>query len=454
MIDTFRILFVADLSARASRGPGASGEDVASRRRWRVDRDTFDDVLLAIAPKLRVAVPGSGVMELSFRALEDFRPEGLVERIPAAGALRDLRARLADSTRFAAARAEARSVLGRVAGDPSPPPATPERGSGGDLLMEDLLAGAERQRAERKHDWRAQVLAAIAPELADATVPGQTAEQRAWVDAADAALGGLLAAVLHAPGFQALEAAWLSVRLLVRKLETSEDLTLSVIDARADEVGGIAALLAEREDGSARWALVVVDGVFAATPTSVESLRRLAEAARAGDTVVVAGAAPGAAGDAAGAAAWRAFRAEPAAASIALVSPRVLLRLPYGSETDPVDGFAFEELADGFDSASLLWGNGAVMFACALGVGYTRDPADPCGSAEPELDDLPSFVRDGDDERVFQPPAELVVGPDQAVAIADDGVMPIVCAPHDTAVRLRALFPLAGPGKGFAGSWA
>ncbi len=408
----------------------------------------------AIAPKLRVAVPGSGVMELGFRTLEDFRPEGLVERIAAAGALRDLRARLADSTRFQAAREEARAVLGRVAGEPSPPSATPESARGGDLLMEDLLAGAERQRDERKHDWRAQVLAAIAPELAGATVPGQTAEQRAWVDAADAALGGMLAAVLHDPGFQALEAAWLSVRLLVRKLETSEDLTLSVIDARADDVGGISTLLAEREDGRARWALVVVDALFDATPTSVESLCRLAEAARAGDTVVVAGAAPGAAGDKAGAAAWRALRAEPLAASIALVSPRVLLRLPYGRETDPVDGFAFEELAGGFDRASLLWGNGAVMFACAVGVGFTRDPSDPCGSAEPELDDLPSFVRDGDDERVFQSPAELVVGPDEAVAIAEFGVMPIVCAPHDTSVRLRALFPLAGPGKDFAGSWA
>lgn len=411
-------------------------------------------MLLAIAPKLRVAVPGSGMVELSFRALEDFRPEGLVERIPAAGALRDLRARLADSTRFAAAREDARSVLGRVAGEPSPPAATPERASGGDLLMEDLLAGAERQRDERKHDWRAQVLAAIAPELAGATVPGQSAEQRAWVDAADAALGGMLGAVLHDPGFQALEAAWLSVRLLVRKLETSEDLTLSVIDASADDAAGIAALLAEREDGSTRWALVVVDAAFGATPTSIERLHRLAEAARAGGSVVVAGAALEALGQDADEAAWLALRAEPAAASIALVSPRVLLRLPYGRETDPVDGFAFEELAGGFDRASLLWANGAVMFACALGVGFTRDAADPCGSAELELDDLPSFVRDGDDERVFQPPAELVVGPDEAVAIAEFGVMPIVCAPRDTSVRLRALFPLAGPRKAFAGLWA
>lgn len=451
MIDTFRILFVADLSARASRGPGAVGEDLTARRRWRVDRDNFDDVFAAIAPRLRVAVPGSGVVELGFRTLEDFRPEGLVERIPAAAALRHLRARLADSTRFQAAREEARSALGRVAGESSPPSPTPERASSGDLLMEDLLAGAERQRDERKHDWRAQVLAAIAPELAGATVPGQTAEQRAWVDAADAALGGMLAAVLHDPGFQALEAAWLSVRLLVRKLETSEDLTLSVIDAPADDAAGIAALLAEREDGHTRWALVVLDAAFGATPPSVERLRRLAAAARAGGSVVVAGAALQVPGQEADEAAWQALRAEPAAASIALVSPRLLLRLPYGRETDPVDGFAFEELAGGFDSASLLWGNGAVMFASAVGAGFSRDPADPCGSAELELDDLPSFVRDGDGERVFQPPAELVVGPDEAVSIAELGVMPIVCAPRDTSVRLRALFPVAGPGKAFAG---
>ena len=426
----------------------------------RLDRDTFDDVFTAFAPRLRVAVPGSGVIELSFRGLDDFRPEALVERIPAAGALCELRTRLADSARFQAAREEARSMLGRVAGESSPPTATrSDRASGSDLLMEDLLAGAERQRDERKHDWRAQVLAAIAPELAGATVPGQTAEQRAWVDAADAALGGMLGAVLHDPGFQALEAAWRSVLLLVRRLETNENLTVSVVDAAVDDVDAVSAHLAEREDERARWGLVVVDAVFATTPTSVEVLRRLAEAARAGGTVVVAAASLGAPNDEAasaerGLAAWLALCAEPAASSLALVSPRILLRLPYGQETDPVDGFGFEELAGGFDRASLLWGNGAVMFACAVGMGFTRDPGDPCGSAEPELDDLPSFVRDGDGERVFQPPAELVVGPEGAVAIAEFGVMPIVCAPHDTSVRLRAVFPLAGPGKGFAAPWA
>ena len=43
--------------------------------------------------------------------------------------------------------------------------------------------------------------------------------------------------------------------------------------------------------------------------------------------------------------------------------PRFLARLPYGSATDPLDAFTFEEDTEGTDTNRLLWGNAAFAFA-------------------------------------------------------------------------------------------
>lgn len=47
--------------------------------------------------------------------------------------------------------------------------------------------------------------------------------------------------------------------------------------------------------------------------------------------------------------------------------PHILLRLPYGPETNPTEGFEYREDASGTDSSKFLWGNAAY----ALGVRMT-----------------------------------------------------------------------------------
>jgi type VI secretion system protein ImpC len=56
---------------------------------------------------------------------------------------------------------------------------------------------------------------------------------------------------------------------------------------------------------------------------------------------------------------WRSFRDTEDARYVALVLPRVLLRLPYGPNTVPVDGLAYDEDVTGKDHAKYLWGNAA-----------------------------------------------------------------------------------------------
>ena len=58
---------------------------------------------------------------------------------------------------------------------------------------------------------------------------------------------------------------------------------------------------------------------------------------------------------------WRSFRDSEDSRYVALALPRVLLRLPYGPETTPVEGLNFEEDVDGRDHSKYLWGNAAYI---------------------------------------------------------------------------------------------
>ncbi len=71
----------------------------------------------------------------------------------------------------------------------------------------------------------------------------------------------------------------------------------------------------------------------------------------------------------------RAFRASAEAAHLGLLAPRVLLRQPYGQETDPVAAFPFEELGEERSHDALLWGCPTLMAGHLLGEAAAEDDA-------------------------------------------------------------------------------
>ena len=62
-------------------------------------------------------------------------------------------------------------------------------------------------------------------------------------------------------------------------------------------------------------------------------------------------------------AAWRSFRQSEDARYVTLVLPHVLMRLPYGPETVPVEGLNFVEKVDGVNNSKFCWGNAAYALA-------------------------------------------------------------------------------------------
>jgi type VI secretion system protein ImpC len=63
---------------------------------------------------------------------------------------------------------------------------------------------------------------------------------------------------------------------------------------------------------------------------------------------------------------WKSFRQSEDSRYVALTGPRVLMRLPYGKATKPVEEFAYEEKVDGSDHNKYLWGNAAFALGAKL----------------------------------------------------------------------------------------
>ena len=150
---------------------------------------------------------------------------------------------------------------------------------------------------------------------------------------------------------------------------------------------------------------------------------------------------------------WQALRASSQASWIGLALPRMLLRLPYGKRTDPVEQFEFDELAGAWNHESYLWGNPAL--ACALLIGrsfmahgWEMEPGD-----ELEIGDLPAHTLERDGEPQLQACAEAYLTERAGQAILSRGVMPLLSYRNRNAVRVLRFQSLADPVKPLSGPW-
>jgi type VI secretion system protein ImpC len=63
---------------------------------------------------------------------------------------------------------------------------------------------------------------------------------------------------------------------------------------------------------------------------------------------------------------WKSFRDSEDSRYVGLVMPHILMRLPYGQASIPVESFNFEEDVDGTDNSKYLWGNAAFSLGTRL----------------------------------------------------------------------------------------
>lgn len=481
-----RILVLGDFSGRQSRGLVESGSALSGRPIVSLDRDNFEAVLARLSPRLRLeggdAVPPAA--EIEFRRLEDFHPDALYDHLPVFKSLREIRAQLqepANAGRVAAQFSgdtagvgDGAEERGRISGPAGGAPSEDDRAT-----LRRLLGRSPERPGLPRVDITPFLRRIVEPYI----VPSADPRLPDLLAALDEATSDLMRALLHDRALQRLEAVWRSLWWLVTRLEMGEDLELHVLDLTKEEVdvevrragadpeaSPLLRLLGGCEPQSpGPWSLILGDYAFGPTPRDVELLGALgAVAARSGGPFLAAADPlilgcrsladtpdPGDWNDRDGerTTAWQALRTSPVAAWVGLALPRALLRLPYGARTDPLERFAFEEMAHGAGHEALLWGNPA--FACGLLIGmafqekgWSMQPGDLL-----DIGDLPAYVDEVGGDRRMTPCAEVFLTERAADAILGRGVMPLMSLRNTNAVRLVRFQSLADPPAAIAGPW-
>src|SRR5271165_6445681 len=266
-----------------------------------------------------------------------------------------------------------------------------------DQIVEQGRFGKEQVARERGKDMVKEFVAQVLEgEMklsrdADATINARVAQ-------IDHLISLQLNEILHHPAFQKLEASWRGIKYMMSQSETSSMLKIRVLNVskkellrdlqRAPEFDQSVMFKKVYEDefgifGGEPFGALIGDYEFSKHPEDIELLEKVSQVAAGAHAPFLTAAAPellnldsfsqlgdprdiGKIFDSTEFAKWKSFRASEDSRYVGLTMPRVLMRLPYGKDTKPVDDFNYEEGVDGSDHSKYLWGNAAYALAARL----------------------------------------------------------------------------------------
>lgn len=485
-----RILVLGDFSGRGPDGGSAEQAAIAQRKLHPVDLDSLDQVLGRIAPELTLKLAASLEARVAVSEMDDFHPDTLFRRVTLFTELGELRTRLHHRDTYPEAAAELRTMLSlqapaAPAGERAAPVADNVAAENDAATLERLLGRPAGGSSQAGKSARSAVDSLIGAAVREHIVPEADAGQQVYFDAADQALGDLMRQVLHHPGFQALEALWRGIGFLVSRLELDENLQLVLLDVSQDELrqdarqaGGeleqteLYRLLVEQESqvpGTDPWSLIIGQYRFDDSEDDIRLLAALGNIAEHAGGPFLAQADASLLGcdslagtpnprdwtsaDTDGQQRWDTLRASPAAPWLGLALPRLLLRLPYGPDTDEIDSFAFQEVADAPDRQQFLWGNPALGCAVLIGQAFTERGWQMTPGDARDIGDLPAYTYLADGERQLLPCAEVYLTETVADRILAQGLMPMVSLRNTATVRLLRFQSIAAPNQALAGPW-
>jgi type VI secretion system protein ImpC len=279
---------------------------------------------------------------------------------------------------------------------------------------------------------------------------------QSYIAAIDKCLSDQINKIIHHEDFQKLEGAWRGLHHLVNNTETDEMLKIRVMNISKKDLGktlkkfkGTAwdqsplfKKVYEEEYGQfggEPYGCMVGDYHFDHSPPDVEMLGEMSKVCAAGHVPFISGAAPTLMNmdswqelanprdlskifQTPEYAAWRSLRDSDDAKYIGLAMPRFLARLPYGSRTDPVEEFDFEEDTENADHGRYTWANAAYAMATNITRSY-KMYVESGGAVE----GLPCHTFPTDDGGVdMKCPTEIAISDRREAELAKNGFMPLI----------------------------
>jgi type VI secretion system protein ImpC len=268
--------------------------------------------------------------------------------------------------------------------------------------------------------------------------------------------------VLHNAQFQKLESTWRGLKYLLDQSETSTQLKIRILNAskkdllrdlqRAPEFDQSAAFKKVYEEeygifGGEPYGALVGDYEFSKHPEDLELLEKVSQVAASAHAPFLSAASSellnmdsftsldqprdiGKIFDSTEYAKWKGFRESEDSKYVCLTCPRVLMRLPYGRDTAPVEGFNFEEGVDGTDHSKYLWGNAAFALASKMTQAFaTYGWCVAIRGVEGGglVDGLPSHTfRTDEGDVALKCPTEVAITDRREKELADQGLVSLV----------------------------
>ena len=348
-----------------------------------------------------------------------------------------------------------------------------------DQIVEQGRFGKEQVARERGRDMVKEFVAQVLEgEMklsrdADATINSRVAQ-------IDHLISLQLNEILHHPAFQKLEASWRGIKYMMDQSETSSMLKIRVLNVskkellrdlqRAPEFDQSVMFKKVYEDefgifGGEPFGALIGDYEFSRHPEDIELLEKVSQVAAGAHAPFLTAAAPellnldsyaqlgeprdiGKIFDSTEFAKWKSFRASEDSRYVGLTMPRVLMRLPYGKDTKPVDDFNYEEGVDGTDHNKYLWGNAAYALGARLTTAFAQYGW--CASIRGVeggglVEGLPTHTfRTDEGDVALKCPTEVAITDRREKELADQGLIPLV---HCKGTDYAAFFSVQSANK-------
>jgi len=289
----------------------------------------------------------------------------------------------------------------------------------------------------------------------------------AMIDKIDLLISDQLNMIMHHSEFQKIEASWRGLNYLVTQTNTGEQLKIKVLNVSKQELlkdmepykkydqSEMFKKVYEEEygtPGGEAYGALIGDYEFSNHPQDIGLLKKISEVAAAAHAPYISAASPGLLSMKSFTdipskykletifskpeyAQWRSFRDSEDSRYVSLVLPHVLLRLPYGEKTDPVESFTFEEAVSGKDHKRYLWGNAA--YALAVRITEAFDKYGWCvairgAEGGGKVENLPAHIFEHEGASTLKCPTEIEITNRREKELADLGFITLSSYKHQS----------------------
>lgn len=350
-------------------------------------------------------------------------------------------------------------------------------------LLETIISDSNMAREEGQRAWAKEIISEFAKEIMEGQIK-VSKNTEAMINARIAELDRLISAqlneIMHHEAFQKLEGSWRGLNYLVQQTETGERMKIKVMNVTKKELlkdmekapefdqSAIFKKVYEEEFGmfgGHSYGVIVGDFDFGFGPQDMSLLEKISGVAAAAHAPFIGAASPamfnwdsftelGGPRDiskiftSAEYTKWKAFRESEDSRYVGLTLPHVLMRLPYGSETIPVEEFNFEEDVDGTDHQKYLWGNAAYALAARMTDAFAKYGW--CAAIRGVeggglVKGLPTHTfRTDEGEVALKCPTEIAITDRREKEFADMGFIPLV---HCKGTDYAAFFSIQSANK-------